>query len=256
MFYFHHYMSVALEGMFAWVVTQVSEKGLAGASVKELAESLKSATVRKALAELFDFDLTEEFGTSTPSDLFQRFVGAFEELDANIGRFLDEKIRPTNAFSEDRLESVIRKLAPVSPGSDWPRCTPALLGVTLARYGPMGRRQVTGNWLATASTDPYVDLVPPIVTAGLTRHFGQWWKCQWKDLAEFVLWKYVVQQHQSMSYENRRYLVVPVQRSQGDLPSKLNLLLTELGGQVLVAATISLDPAERGLRYGQKTWRA
>ena len=190
MFYFHHYMSVALEGMFAWVVTQVSEKGLAGASVKELAESLKSATVRKALAELFDFDLTEEFGTSTPSDLFQRFVGEFEELDANIGRFLDEKIRPTNAFSEDRLESVIRNRTCLRAPTGL--AVPLLLlGVTLARYAQWDGTENFRNWLATASTDPYVDLVPPIVTAGLTRHFGQWWKCQWKDLAEFVLWKYV-----------------------------------------------------------------
>ena len=48
MFYFHHYMSVALEGMFAWLVTQVSEKGLAGASVKELSETLNSKAIREA----------------------------------------------------------------------------------------------------------------------------------------------------------------------------------------------------------------
>ncbi len=199
MFYFHHYMSVALEGMFAWVVTQVSEKGLGGASVRELAESLKSAAVRKALAELFAFDVTEEFGTSTPSDLFQRFVGAFEELDANMGRLLDERIRPTNALSEDRLESVIRNRTYLQAPTGL--AVPLLLlGVTLARYAQWEGANY-GNWLATASTDPYVDLVPPVLTAGLTRRFGQWWKCQWKDLAEFVLSRYVVQQHQSMSYE-------------------------------------------------------
>jgi hypothetical protein len=199
MFYFHHYMSVALEGMFAWLVTQVSNKGLAGASVTELTEPLSSNKARNALSELLTFCPATDFGKSTPAELFQHFVGAFEKLDSNIGRSLDERIRPVDAICEERLELVIRSRSyfqsPV--GLAVPMI---LLSLTLARYSRWESTNY-GNWLASASSDPYLDLVPPVLAMGLSRKFGHWWARQWKELAEFVLARYVVQQHQSMSYE-------------------------------------------------------
>ena len=199
MFYFHHYMSVALEGLFAWLVTQVSEKGLTGVSVKELSETLNSKAVRKPLTELLSLSVPPKFGESTPSDLLQMIIGAFAELDIPTSRRLDESIRPTSFLSEDRLEDAIRSRTHLrSPtGLAVPM---VLLVLTLARYAQWEGTNY-GNWLATASSDPYLDLVPPALTAGLSRRFGRWWTCKWRELAEFVLSRYVVQQHQSMSYE-------------------------------------------------------
>lgn len=199
MFYFHHYMSVALEGMFSWLVTQVSEKGLAGASVTDLSEALNSKSIQKPLATLLGFSIPARFGESTPSSLFKAAVAAFNELDAQGSRLLDDHLRPTQPFSEDRLENAIRSRTHLrSPtGLAVPM---ALLTLTLARYVQWEGTNF-GNWLATASSDPYLDLVPPALTTGLNRRFGRWWTCKWKELAEFVLGRYVVQQHQSMSYE-------------------------------------------------------
>ena len=185
--------------MFSWLVTQVSEKGLAGASVSELSETLNSKAVQKPLAELLSLSIPAQFGESTPSDLFKAVVGSFKELDAQCSRLLDEHLRPTHALSEDRLEVAIRKRTHLrSPtGLAVPM---VLLTLTLARYVQWEGTNF-GNWLATASTDPYLDLVPPALTHGLNRRFGRWWTCKWKELTEFVLGRYVVQQHQSMSYE-------------------------------------------------------
>jgi hypothetical protein len=199
MYYFHHYMSVALEGMFSWLVTQVSEKGLGGVSVRELSEALDSKAIQKPLTELLSVAIPAKFGESTPSDLFQAVVGEFDVLDSQLSRLLDEKVRPTNALSEDWLEIAIRSRTHLrSPtGLAVPM---VLLVLTLARYIQWEGTNY-GNWLATASSDPFLDLVPPALTTGLSRRFGRWWTCKWKDLAEFVLGRYVVQQHQSMSYE-------------------------------------------------------
>ncbi|MCE9557136.1 MAG: hypothetical protein K8T91_27630 [Planctomycetes bacterium] len=198
MFYFHHYMSIALEGMFAWLVTQVSERGLTGASVKELSDALNSKTIRKPLSELLSFAVAVPFGETTPSDIFRQCVGAFDELDTQTSHRLDARIRPTNAISEDRLEVVIRSRTYLR--SPTGLAVPMLmLAVTLARYAQWEGTNY-GNWLASASSDHYLDLLPPVVATGLARRFGPWWKCQWKDLAEFVLSRNVVQQHQSMSY--------------------------------------------------------
>jgi hypothetical protein len=199
MFYFHHYMSVALEGMFAWLVTQISEKGLAGASVKELSETLNSKGIERSLAELLSLVVPPKFGESTPSDLLQTVIGAFAELDIPASRRLDQELRSTSLLSEDRLEEAIRSRTHLrSPtGLAVPM---VLLVLTLARYAQWEGTNY-GNWLATASRDPYLDLVPPALTAGLSRRFGRWWTCNWRELAAFVLSRYVVQQHQSMSYE-------------------------------------------------------
>src|SRR5262249_33344259 len=62
------------------------------------------------------------------------------------------------------------------------------------------------NWLAGVADprlgyDPYLDLVPPVLAAGLARRFGCWWRRPWRELTWVVLSRFVVRQHQAMSYE-------------------------------------------------------
>src|SRR5205823_1232488 len=71
---------------------------------------------------------------------------------------------------------------------------------TLGRYKQWERTDY-GHWLAGAAYDPYVDLIPPVVLDGLERRLGQWWATPLRSVAHFVLSRYVIQQHQSMSFE-------------------------------------------------------
>lgn len=75
-----------------------------------------------------------------------------------------------------------------------------LLVVTLLRYRRWEGTEF-GNWLAKASSDPYVDLLPSVLTLDLQRKFGPWWKTPWDALTAHVITRYVVQQHQTMAYE-------------------------------------------------------
>lgn len=199
MFYFHHFASVALEGMFAWLVTQLSEKGLAGATVAGLADGLTSTTVSRSLSELLEVDLPRNFGRLTPTRLFERFGIPEGQLNRQTSQLLDSAIRAASPVAEHWLEIAIRDRAYAqSPAG---LAVPiVLLGLTLARYAQWENTNY-GNWLARAANDPYLDLIPPVLATGLTRRFGEWWQCQWRDLAESVLSRYVVQQHLSMSYE-------------------------------------------------------
>ena len=199
MFYFHHYMSVALEGMFAWLVAQAAAAGLAGVRLGELAGQLSSKAAGAALAELFGQELGELVGRSTPADLLHRFADASGPLDAATSGLVDLRLRANRSLSELRLEPLIR--------SGTYLASPAglaipllLLGLTLSRYVQWEDTKY-GHWLAGTASDPYLDLVPPVVTAGLARMFGSWWDSSWEALALFILSRYVVQQHQSMSYE-------------------------------------------------------
>lgn len=199
MFYFHQYMSVALEGLFAWVVTHAAEEGVTGISVREMVGQLNSALVGKTLSQLLERPVSSSFGDSTPTDTIRLADSGFVDLDDKTSRGLDLTVPLTSAFSEDRLERVIREGTYLhnAAGVAVPM---VLLGVTLARYTQWEDTNY-GQWLANATRDPYLDLLPPVLTTGLVRHFGRWWTSRWSDLAEYVITRYVVQQHQSLSYE-------------------------------------------------------
>lgn len=199
MFYFHHYMSVALEGLFSWLVSNLGENGLAGSTLEALAARLDEASVGKQLSEVLEVNLKGSFGKQSPSKLFSTLGLSGDDLDVSLSKAIDKKVRSLAPFSEDSLESMIRDKTYLysSTGLALPLI---LLVTTLARYKQWDSTNY-GEWLANVASDPYLDLIPPIVSRGLTRHFGNWWACSWKEFAVFVLSRYVVQQHQSLSYE-------------------------------------------------------
>jgi hypothetical protein len=199
MFYFHHFMSVALEGLFSWLVSHVATRGLAGETVEAMVAQLKEPSLRKNLSEILGVELPSAFADLTPSTLLAQSGVLPGHLDEAVSRSLDAAVPSLSAFAEDTLEDLIRSNNHLysSAGLALPMI---LLSVTLARFY---RWEATsyGKWLASAANDPYLDLVPPLVTTGLARRFGSWWTCTFADLTGFVLSRYVVQQHQSMSYE-------------------------------------------------------
>ncbi len=198
-FYFHQYMAVALEGLFSWLVSHLATCGLAGARLESLVDRLDEPSVRKNLSELLQVDLSGPFGSLSPAKLFGTLGLSADDLDAPFSAKLDDAVRSMTPFAEDKLENLLRSKEHLysSTGMALPLI---LLATTLARSA---RWETTkyGQWLATAATDPYLDLVPPVLTMGLSRQFGNWWGRTWKELAGFILSRYVVQQHQSMSYE-------------------------------------------------------
>jgi hypothetical protein len=198
MFYFHHYMSVALEGMFSWLVTNLATHGLAGASLEGFVAGLDTLAVRKALSNLLGFDVPRPFGKMTPAELFALCGVHGDDLGPTLGTAFDNVIRTLHSVAEDTLEGHIRdgEFLQSPTGLALPMI---LLAATLARFA---RWEPTnyGKWLAGAASDPYLDLVPPVVSAGLNRRFDHWWVQPWRELTEFVLSRYVVRQHQAMSY--------------------------------------------------------
>jgi hypothetical protein len=199
MFYFHHFMSVAFEGMFSWLVSQLGNCGLAGATVDSLVARLDELAVRKNLSEILAVDLQGSFGDLTPSTLLAKAGVKTGDLDEAVSKSVDTAVPSLNPFAEDTLEELIRSNEHLysSTGLSLPMI---LLSVTLARYSQWEATPY-GKWLATAANDPYLDLVPPLVTTGLSRRFGDWWNCPFRELTSFVMSRYVIQQHQSMSYE-------------------------------------------------------
>ena len=200
MFYFHHFMSVALEGMFAWLVSNLCPHEQAGTTLELLVDQLDKAAVGKDLKKIIRLGLPTPFGSSSPADLFA-LVGLPKESNTDQEQTVDLAIKSRTPLSEDFMEELIRsKEYQDSPtGLALPMI---LLATTLRRYK---RWEATsyGDWLARPvdAPDPYLDLTPPLVSNGLSDRFGNWIGTSWKDLARFVLSRYVIQQHIMMSYE-------------------------------------------------------
>jgi hypothetical protein len=74
-----------------------------------------------------------------------------------------------------------------------------LLALSLARAEELEGTKY-GDWLSRAAEDPYLDLIPPVVSEELRRRFGNWWTTSWKELSLFVLSRFVVRQHMAMAY--------------------------------------------------------
>jgi hypothetical protein len=199
MFYFHHFMAVALEAMFSWIVTQIADKGVRGDTVEQLVSGMNKAVVKNAISQKFKHKLGSPFGQLTPAKFFSLAGGPLAELGPELSRQLDSRIGTGDLLAEDNLEEVIRSNAFLYSPSGL-AIPMVLLTLTLGRYAQWESSNY-GNWLAKAARDPYVDMVPPVLTNGLARRFGDWWTCPFADLTQFILSRYVIQQHQAMSYE-------------------------------------------------------
>lgn len=199
MFYFHHFMSVALEGMLSWLVTNLADKGVAGSTIAELSSELTTKTVSKQLGECLNTDIPAGFGNMTPAGILGLFGVFANDLTAESSVVIDEGIGLDSRLAEPQLEKAIRDQTYQHSVAGLAIPT-ILLSLTLARY-TRWKKTDYGNWLANTARDEYLDLIPPIVLDGLTRRFDDWWNSPFSEIAQVVLSRFAVQQHQSMSYE-------------------------------------------------------
>src|SRR5205807_339169 len=103
MFYFQHYMSVALEGMFSWLVTNLTTHGLAGSTLEKFVRGLGDLSVQKALSDLLDCELNKPFGALTPAEFFARWGLPPGDLGPALGTAFDATVRSLHPVAEDRL---------------------------------------------------------------------------------------------------------------------------------------------------------
>jgi hypothetical protein len=247
---------VALEGLFSWLVTQLNEKGITGSSIPDVVAQLDAKAVTQTLRTLFGLDLPAIFGSSSPSNLFTTFGVNASSLSEGTGRELDDAISADHPLAEPNLEAAIRRGSYLASPAGL-AIPSILLALTLGRYRRWESSEY-GDWLASDAIvkDPYLDLLPSTVSLGLVRHLGDWWTLPWKKLVEFVLSRFIVQQHQSMSYEktakgDRCLIQVDGQRISSDGPYEtIGLVNGRLRSAVQVLIDLALiKPDEDGLPF-------
>lgn len=199
MFYFHYYAGVALEALFSWVVSDVGAAGLSGRTIDDIVHRLGDRTVRTGISKIVGHDLDSTFLDTTPSKLMGLCGVHGDELSAVVSKALNVTIGMKSPVAERSLETPLwdMEFQQTPLGVALPML---LMVVTLGRYKEWESTNY-GDWLAQTVNDPYLDLVPPVLMTALNRHFGNWWNRSMGDLTRYVLSRFVVQQHQAMSYE-------------------------------------------------------
>jgi hypothetical protein len=147
---------------------------------------------------LFGRDLPGEFFDLAPRDMLA-FAGVTlpKSPDGGVGGILALPI--ASLFSERQLENhLINGEANDSAGI---AIAAMLFYQTLLRY-PAAVAGPFYNWYSRHVKDPYADIAVPGVLDMLHGEFGSSWIDRSnKDILDRVIWRFVVRQHQTMSYE-------------------------------------------------------
>jgi hypothetical protein len=200
MFYFHYFLSVALESLFAGVVGYAQKAGMSGTRLETIVDSLKSKSVLKFMCEVLGGGTEGNFLEMTPRQLFQ--AGGFKSVgeDLGAGGDFDRHFNYSHPLSENNLAGQLRSddLAYASP--EGIACALMLLTMTVSRYKKWDEGQY-GNWLAGATHDPYRDITVPVVLRELRESSVNFLDTTWREIAMLVIGRFVVRQHEVLSYE-------------------------------------------------------
>ena len=200
MFQFHHFMAVALEAMFAWLVTHVGDHGIGGTTIDAMVDGLAGPSTQALVGEAIGVSLFRPFVEMTPAELFSAGNVPGGPLDREASEAFDAAVTVASPFSESELEGRLRSGDHLrsSAGLALPLI---MLSTAMARYYHW-KDTPYDNWLwQMAKEDPRLDLVPPIILRGYEDRFrGDWWTTPFGDLARFTLKRFVADQHVEVSY--------------------------------------------------------
>jgi hypothetical protein len=201
MFYFHYYLSVALESLFVRVVTAARDADRAGVTIDDLVGRLAGRRVQTDIEECLGVGLPRTFLELTPRETISAFGIDAAAVTPEGSELFDRLADASTKLAEWELERKVRE-PKVLAGPSGPAVMLLLAAVTLLRYA---RWQGTewGNWLSQAVNDPYVDAAPPVVLGSNGRTFSDWWNTSWRELTQFLLRRYVVQLHETVALEKR-----------------------------------------------------
>ena len=201
MFYFHYFLSVALESLFVAVVGCAQRAGMAGTRVEAIVGALKSKSVARFLGRVLGKKFEGNFLELTPSQLFQAAGLASMRGDLQGSNDFDRHFGYAHPLAERKLTDELRHGETAYASPEGVACALVLLMMTVTRYTRWDGGQY-GNWLAGAAHDPYRDITVPVVLRELRDSFGNSSVLQpGRELAMLLIGRFVVSQHEVLSYE-------------------------------------------------------
>ena len=198
MFHFHFYLSIALESLFVAVVSKARSAGLKGFRLGILVEELNSKAVHKLLESQLSTKFAKNFLDATPREILALVDVEISNADHAGSATLNRLISRNHPLSERNLMTLFDDV-----GHDTPEGIASamlLLVIATTRFIHLERMQ-HGGWLAQAVRDTYKDVTTPVVLRELRERFPDYWNVSWREIANFVIRRFVVRQHETLAYD-------------------------------------------------------
>lgn len=194
-YYSHNYLAVALQS-FLVACTRVLRDKPGGVARASLLDGFSSSAISARFRELFDTDLPKEFLSLTP-----RETVAIAGINSPSGQpdFDFAPLTIDASFSERGLEGLLIENE-ANEGAGIALAT-MLFYLVVLRY-PKHVSPSFNNWYLQHVFDPYTDISVPGVIGMLHAEFGEaWLDLPNREILDRVIWRFVIRQHQTMSYE-------------------------------------------------------
>lgn len=190
-FFTQGYLAVALQSFLVSLVRQIRDKP-AGLAREQVVPLLKSPNLPHRFMEIFGRELPADFFQMTPRETLALCGIALGGSD-------QDTLSADAPFSERQLEALLvdgeaNEAAGVVLAA-------MLLYQTVLRFKRRSPAQFN-NWYAQQIRDDYADVALPGLNRFLDGEFGERWTERTNgEILDRVIWRFVVRQHQTMSYE-------------------------------------------------------
>lgn len=196
-YHFHNYLTLALQSCLAGIVRAVREQP-AGMTLSEVLGTLNGPAAQSSLADFLTLTEASSFFDLTPAESLA-LVGCdiFPLLDGDESAL--ERFR-SGPMIERNLQTLL-----VEGGAAQASAGTAI--ATILLYALLLRHELTldekyKGWTRAKVDNPFTDVALPTIWDTLRTYFGaDWWLAPNRDILLRVLWRFVVMQHQAMSYE-------------------------------------------------------
>lgn len=224
-FHFHNYLTTALEALLAGLVRAVAAHQ-AGRTVGEILDAFDGAEAHSILGEYLSTDEPIGFLDISPSDSLA-LLGIKPAASLKPSEGVAEMFE-ADPMIERTLRSALVDEEMVS-GPAGPAVAALLLFVLLARYD-LAVDAAHKGWNTQKVFDPFVDVALPTVAQALVTELGgDWWTKPNREVLTRVLARFVVRQHETMSYVKGFGGSPPLFRVDGPMIVGTDLFRDEVG---------------------------
>lgn len=193
----HNYLAVALQS-FLVALARILRDRPGGIARADLLSQFSSPAITARFKELFGRDLPGDFFNLTPRDMLA-LAGVTLPKSPDDGRGGILALPIASPFSERNLESHLIDGEANDAGGI--AIAAMLFYQTLLRY-PVAVAGPFHNWYSRHVKDPYADIALPGALDMLHGEFGSSWIDRSnREILDRVIWRFVIRQHQTMSYE-------------------------------------------------------
>lgn len=193
---FHIYFTVALQSLLVFVDSALMPHE-GGLDRSLLLGEFEERPAKARWKALFNSEFPGVFLDASVQDVL-KIIGVNLKKGVNPSAESFKKLTIESRFSERTLTELLPKEA---KGHCCLILAAILLYSALLRYSATVERNLD-DWYKNLVHDEFADLSVPGVLATLRTDYGdEWWLRPNRDILSRILWRFVILQHQSMSYE-------------------------------------------------------